>query len=97
MAVCDLCKGTGRLLKPWYDTTGLMTGFTGDICFKCDGKGTIGEPMTNEEWLRQRNITSKLRGYMSTETLIKLLLAFMIVIFVEASVILGGIILECVR
>lgn len=50
MAVCDLCKGTGRLLKPWYDTTGLMTGFTGDICFKCDGKGTIGEPMTNEEW-----------------------------------------------
>jgi hypothetical protein len=52
MAVCDLCKGTGRLLKPWYDTTGLMTGFTGDICFKCDGKGTIGEPMPNEEWLR---------------------------------------------
>jgi len=31
------------------------------------------------------------------KTLIKLLLAFMIVIFVEASVILGGIILECVR
>ena len=52
MAVCDLCKGTGRLLKPWYDTTGLMTGFTGDICFKCDGKGKIGEPMTTEEWLR---------------------------------------------
>ena len=55
MAVCDLCKGTGRLLKPWYDTTGLMTGFTGDICFKCDGKGTIGEPMTNEEWLHTMN------------------------------------------
>lgn len=53
MAVCDLCKGTGRLLKPWYDTTGLMTGFTGDICFKCDGKGKIGEPMTNEEWFCQ--------------------------------------------
>ncbi len=45
-------------------------------------------------WL---SVSSKLRGYMSTETLIKLLLAFMIVIFVEASVILGGIILECVR
>lgn len=45
-------------------------------------------------WL---SVTSKLRGYMSTETLIKLLLVFMIVIFVEASVILGGIILECVR
>lgn len=52
MAVCDLCKGTGRLLKPWYDTTGLMTGFTGDICFKCDGKGTIEEPLTNEEYIR---------------------------------------------
>ena len=45
-------------------------------------------------WL---SVSSKLRGYMSTETMIKLLLAFMIVIFVEASVILGGIILECVR
>ena len=45
-------------------------------------------------WL---SVSSKLRGYMSTETLIKLLLAVMIVIFVEASVILGGIILECVR
>ena len=45
-------------------------------------------------WL---SVSSKLRGYMSTETLIKLILAFMIVIFVEASVILGGIILECVR
>lgn len=53
MTVCDLCKGTGRLIKPWYDTTGAMTGMTGDICFMCDGKGTIGEPMTNEEWLRQ--------------------------------------------
>ena len=50
MTVCDLCKGTGRLLEPWFDTTGLMTRFTGDICFMCDGKGTIGEPMTNEEW-----------------------------------------------
>ena len=55
MTVCDLCKGTGKLLKPWYDTTGAMTGMTGDICFMCDGKGTIGEPMTNEEWLRQCN------------------------------------------
>ena len=52
MTVCDLCKGTGKLLKPWYSTTGAMTGMTGDICFMCDGKGTIGEPMTNEEWLR---------------------------------------------
>ena len=43
------------------------------------------------------SVSSKLRGYMSTETLIKLLLAFMIVIFVEVSVMLGGIILECVR
>ena len=63
MAVCDLCKGTGRLLKPWYDTTGLMTGFTGDICFKCDGKGKIGEPMTNEEYLRSLN-TEQLAEFM---------------------------------
>lgn len=55
MAVCDLCKGTGRLLKPWYDTTGLMTGFTGDICFKCDGKGTIVESLTNEEHIQTCN------------------------------------------
>ena len=55
MTVCELCKGTGKLLKPWYDTTGLMTGFAGDICFMCDGKGTIGEPMTNKEWLRKAN------------------------------------------
>lgn len=47
---CDLCNGTGKLLKNWYDTTGLMTNFKGDVCFMCDGKGTIGEPMTNEEW-----------------------------------------------
>ena len=52
MTVCNLCKGTGKLLKPWYDTTGAMTGMTGDICFMCDGKGTIGEPMTNEEYLK---------------------------------------------
>ena len=52
MTVCDLCKGTGRLIKHWYDTTGAMMGMTGDICFMCDGKGTTGEPMTNEEWLR---------------------------------------------
>ena len=53
MTVCDLCKGTGKLLKPWYDTTGAMKHLTGDVCFMCDGKGTVGEPMTNEEWLRQ--------------------------------------------
>ena len=63
MAVCDLCKGTGRLLKPWYDTTGLMTGFTGDICFKCDGKGTIGEPMTNEEWFDGLNTEEKAKVF----------------------------------
>lgn len=50
---CDLCNGTGKLLKNWYDTTGLMTHFKGDVCFMCDGKGTIGELQTNEEWLRQ--------------------------------------------
>ena len=55
MTVCNLCKGTGKLLKPWYDTTGAMTGMTGDICFMCDGKGTIGEPQTNEEYLRSLN------------------------------------------
>ena len=53
MTVCDLCKGTGRLIKPWYDTTGAMMGMTGDVCFMCDGKGTIGQPMTNEEWLKK--------------------------------------------
>lgn len=55
MTECELCKGTGKLIKPWYDTTGAMTGMTGDICFMCDGKGTIGEPMTNEEWIKQAN------------------------------------------
>ena len=55
MTVCDLCKGTGKLLKPWYDTTGAMTGMTGDICFMCDGKGTIGEQMTNEEYIKSLN------------------------------------------
>ena len=52
MTVCDLCKGTGKLLKPWYSATGAMTCMTGDICFMCDGKGTVGEPMTNEDWLK---------------------------------------------
>ena len=47
---CDLCNGTGKLLKNWYDTTGLMTHFKGDVCFMCDGKETVGEPQTNEEW-----------------------------------------------
>lgn len=55
MTECYLCKGTGKLLKPWYDTTGAMTGMTGDICFMCDGKRTIGEPMTNEEYLKSCN------------------------------------------
>ena len=55
MTVCDLCKGTGKLLKPWYDATGAMTGMTGDKCFMCDGKGTIGKPMTNEEYMRSCN------------------------------------------
>ena len=50
---CDLCNGTGRLLKPWFDTTGAMTRFPGDKCFMCDGKGKVGEPPTNFE-----NITS---------------------------------------
>lgn len=55
MTVCDLCKGTGRLLKPWYDTTGAMMGMTGDICFMCDGKGTIGKPLTEQEYIQTCN------------------------------------------
>ena len=68
MAVCDLCKGTGRLLKPWYDTTGLMTGFTGDICFKCDGKGTIVESLTEQEWLQTattEQLAEWIKGHMN--------------------------------
>ena len=57
MTVCDLCKGTGRLLKPWYDTTGAMMGMTGDICFMCDGTGEITQ--TNEEWLHTLNTEQK--------------------------------------
>lgn len=56
--ICHLCNGTGRLLKPWYDTTGMMTGFTGDICFVCDGKGI--EPQTKEPKTNFEDITSSL-------------------------------------
>ena len=45
---CDLCNGTGRLLKPWFDATGAMTRFPGDKCFMCDGKGKVDEPQTKK-------------------------------------------------
>lgn len=42
---CKRCNGTGRLLEPFYDTTGLIANFKGDICFVCNGTGNV--EMTN--------------------------------------------------
>ena len=55
---CDLCNGTGRLLKPWFDATGAMTRFPGDICFMCDGKGKVDEPQTKKPNTNFEDITS---------------------------------------
>jgi len=51
---CDLCKGTGRLVEPWYDTTGAMTRMPGTVCFMCDGKGEVKEQInkTTEEFYK---------------------------------------------
>lgn len=57
---CDLCNGTGRLLKPWFDTTGAMTRFPGDKCFMCDGKGKVDEPQTKKPNTNFEDITSSL-------------------------------------
>lgn len=57
---CDLCNGTGRLLKPWFDATGAMTRFPGDKCFMCDGKGKVDEPQTKKPNTNFEDITSSL-------------------------------------
>ena len=57
---CDLCNGTGRLLKPWFDATGAMTRFPGEKCFMCDGKGKVDEPQTKKPNTNFEDITSSL-------------------------------------
>ena len=65
MMKCKKCNGTGRLLEPFYDTTGLIANFKGDICFVCNGTGKIEQ--TNEEWIRSCS-TEELVEWIKTVT-----------------------------